>query len=77
MLGFVLPKDVRDVLVQGHIFLNCSLTEVCVWSVSVECTCVVCVCVECACGVHLFEVCGVCRLSALRYLRRPPVGYLL
>ena len=33
MLGFVLPKDVRDVLVQGHIFLNCSLTEVCVCGV--------------------------------------------
>eukprot|EP00656_Telonema_subtile_P052350 TRINITY_DN7282_c0_g1_i5.p1 TRINITY_DN7282_c0_g1~~TRINITY_DN7282_c0_g1_i5.p1 ORF type:complete len:251 (-),score=66.10 TRINITY_DN7282_c0_g1_i5:98-850(-) len=27
MLGFVLPAKVRDVLVQGHIFLNCSLTE--------------------------------------------------
>jgi phosphatidylinositol glycan class A protein len=27
MLGFVKPAKVRDVLVRGHIFLNCSLTE--------------------------------------------------
>lgn len=26
-LGFVPHKDVRDVLVRGHVFLNCSLTE--------------------------------------------------
>lgn len=27
LLGHVRPDQVRDVLVQGHIFLNCSLTE--------------------------------------------------
>ena len=27
-LGAVPAKDVRDVLIRGHIFLNCSLTEV-------------------------------------------------
>ena len=27
MLGMVPANEVRDVLVQGHIFLNCSLTE--------------------------------------------------
>jgi hypothetical protein len=29
MLGQVKHTDVRNVLVRGHIYLNCSLTEVC------------------------------------------------